>query len=82
MAQGEVTRLLREARGGDHAAVDRIVGLMYDDLRGLARSQLRRQYQAQTLEPTALVHEAFLKLARGSRVEASARSSSVASSPA
>jgi RNA polymerase sigma factor (TIGR02999 family) len=71
---GDVTQLLEEARNGDSAAFDRIVGLMYDDLRALARSQLRRDYHLGTLQPTALVHEAFLKLARGSHVDATDRS--------
>ena len=74
MEAGEITQLLRNARDGDSAAFDRIVGLMYDDLRALARSQLRRDYHARTLQPTALVHEAFLKLARGSHVDATDRS--------
>lgn len=73
-ANGDVTQLLQDARNGDRAAFDRIVGLMYDDLRALARSQLRRDFHAGTLQPTALVHEAFLKLARGSHVDASDRS--------
>jgi len=73
-APGEVTKLLRDAREGDHAALDQVLVLIYDDLRALARSQLRREYQERTLEPTALVHEAYLKMVRGARLQASDRS--------
>ena len=67
---GEVTRLLREVRGGNGTAIDQVMSLMYDDLRALARSQLRREYAARTLEPTTLVHEAYLKMVRGANLEA------------
>ena len=70
---GEVTLLLRELRGGNGAALERVLALIYDDLRALARSQLRREFQDRTLEPTALVHEAYLKLQRSTRVEAADR---------
>jgi RNA polymerase sigma factor (TIGR02999 family) len=62
---GDVTRLLRDVRNGDGAAIERVLSLVYDDLREVARNQLRREYQARTIEPTALVHEAYLKLVRG-----------------
>ena len=62
-AAATVTRLLQLARGGDAGAVDRIVPLLYDDLRGLARRQLRRGFGPLTLRPTELVHEAYAKLA-------------------
>ena len=68
--QGEVTRLLREARDGNRAALDKALSLIYDDLRTLARRQLRREYQERTLEPTALVHEAYLKMVCGISVDA------------
>jgi RNA polymerase sigma factor (TIGR02999 family) len=67
---GEVTRLLREVRSGNGTAIDQVMALMYDDLRALARSQLRREYAARTLEPTTLVHEAYLKMVRGANLEA------------
>jgi RNA polymerase sigma factor (TIGR02999 family) len=70
---GEVTRLLREVRDGNGTAIDKVMALMYDDLRVLARSQLRREYRARTLEPTTLVHEAYLKMVRGANVEATDR---------
>lgn len=71
-ADGDVTRLLAAIRSGDAGAIDRIVPLVYDDLRRLARAQLRREHGPVTLEPTALVHEAYFKLA-GSRLQAADR---------
>lgn len=62
---GEVTRLLTAARAGDMGAVDRLLPLVYDELRRLARRQLAREYAAVTLSATDLVHEAYLKLAGG-----------------
>jgi RNA polymerase sigma factor (TIGR02999 family) len=62
---GDVTRLLRDARGGDRVAMEKALALVYDDLRVLARKKLSREYQERTLEPTALVHEAYLKMSRG-----------------
>jgi RNA polymerase sigma factor (TIGR02999 family) len=70
---GEVTRLLRECRGGDTAARDRVLALMYDDLRSLARHRLRREYVARTIEPTVLVHEAYLKMMGGASADAADR---------
>jgi RNA polymerase sigma factor (TIGR02999 family) len=67
---GEVTRLLRSARGGDPDALERLVPLIYDDLRRLARSQLRGEYVERTLNATALVHECYLKLGPGALVAA------------
>jgi RNA polymerase sigma factor (TIGR02999 family) len=62
MAEGEVTRLLAAFRGGDEAALDRLFPLVYEELRLAARRQLARELPGNTLQPTALVHEAFLKL--------------------
>jgi RNA polymerase sigma factor (TIGR02999 family) len=62
---GEVTRLLRSARSGDPAALDRLVPLLYEDLRRVARLQLGHEYGERTLNPTALVHESYLKLGTG-----------------
>lgn len=60
---GEVTRLIRAARGGDDIAVDRLFPLVYGELRRMARGQLAREHGPQTLNPTDLVHEAYFKLA-------------------
>jgi RNA polymerase sigma factor (TIGR02999 family) len=67
---GEVTRLLQSAAGGDADAVGRLMPLVYDQLRGLADVQLRRELPGHTLTPTALVHEAYLKLTPGSALSA------------
>ncbi|HEX4953827.1 MAG TPA: ECF-type sigma factor [Thermoanaerobaculia bacterium] len=61
-APGEVTRLLRALRDGDPGALERLTPLVYDQLRAVARRQLRRRRPGQTLETTALVHEAYVKL--------------------
>ena len=62
---GEITRLLAAARAGEPDAVDRLLPLVYDELRRLARRQIAHEYGAITLSPTDLVHEAYLKLAGG-----------------
>jgi RNA polymerase sigma factor (TIGR02999 family) len=59
---GEVTVLLDAIRSGDRRAAVDLLPLVYDELRALARSRLARLAPGQTLQPTALVHEAFLKL--------------------
>jgi len=64
---GDVTRLLHDAhardRALDRAELDRLVPLIYDDLRRIARRQLAREHGARSIQPTTLVHEAYLKLA-------------------
>jgi RNA polymerase sigma factor (TIGR02999 family) len=69
----EVTQLLAAARSGDRGALDRIIPLVYEDLRRLAGRELRRELGARTLHATALVHELWLKLAAGSPVNAESR---------
>jgi RNA polymerase sigma-70 factor (ECF subfamily) len=58
----QVTRLLLDLKNGDPAAVDRLVPIVYDELRRLAAHYLRDERAAETLQPTALVHEAYLRL--------------------
>src|SRR5690349_1692341 len=58
-----VTGLLQAWGGGDQRALDALVPLVYTELRQQARRALRREGQGHTLEPTALVHEAWLRLA-------------------
>ncbi|MEO8294386.1 MAG: sigma-70 family RNA polymerase sigma factor [Gemmatimonadota bacterium] len=58
----DVTRLLIELSSGHAGAMDQLIPLVYDELRSLAASQLRRERGEHTLGPTALVHEAFLRL--------------------
>jgi len=62
----EITELLQRVRSGDRDALDAVVPLVYDELKKLASAHLRREGQPAPLETTALVHEAFLRLA-GSR---------------
>ena len=57
-----VTRLLIELSNGDRAAVDLLLPVIYDELRKLAANYLRRERPDHTLQPTALVHEAYLRL--------------------
>jgi len=59
-----VTELLARWSGGDLAARDALVPLVYDELRRIARRSLARQRGDNTLQPTALVHEAYLRLVR------------------
>jgi RNA polymerase sigma-70 factor, ECF subfamily len=59
---GEVTQLLDLARKGDREAGEQVYGLMYGELRQLAARLLFREQPGHTLPPTALVHEAYLKL--------------------
>ena len=61
--QETVTELLVKVRGGDQTAFDELVSIVYDELRSLARIQRRRWRGNETLNTTALVHEAYLKLA-------------------
>ena len=59
---GEVTRLLAELRGGNPEAEAKLIPLVYSHLRRLAAHQMRRERPNHTLQPTALVHEAYLRL--------------------
>lgn len=58
----EVTRMLRLAAEGDSKAAGEVLPLVYKELRGLAESRLKRAAPGQTLQATALVHEAYLRL--------------------
>jgi len=57
-----VTIWLHRLQDGDPEALDRLLPLVYDELRALARSQIRRERPSHTLDATGLVHEAFLRL--------------------
>lgn len=62
----DVTRILSEMKGESReAAMERLLPLIYDELRTLARAQLRHERPDHTLQPTALVHEAYLRLLGG-----------------
>ena len=65
LGEREVTRLLRAAQEGEPSALERLIPLVYEDLRRLARRQLRHEYGERTLNATALVHESYLKLGKG-----------------
>ena len=58
----DVTGLLFDWARGDRRALDRLLPLVYDELRRIAARQLRRERAGHTLQPTALVHEAYVKL--------------------
>jgi RNA polymerase sigma factor (TIGR02999 family) len=59
---GEVTNLLRAWRAGDESARDRLVPVVYGELRRRAAAHLRRERKGHTLRPTDLVHETYLRL--------------------
>jgi len=59
---GEVARLLAAIEAGDRQATEQLLPLVYDELRGLARRRLAAEPPGQTLQATALVHEAYLRL--------------------
>jgi RNA polymerase sigma factor (TIGR02999 family) len=58
----DVTLLLQKIEQGDPAAADQLLPLVYQELRRLAAAKMRRESAQQTLQPTALVHEAWLRL--------------------
>ncbi|HKD07290.1 MAG TPA: ECF-type sigma factor [Bryobacteraceae bacterium] len=61
----ELTLRLKRLHSGDNSALNDLIPLVYDELKKLARSHLRREGRSASLETTSLVHEAFLKLANG-----------------
>jgi RNA polymerase sigma factor (TIGR02999 family) len=58
----DLTQILQRTSSGDAAAADALLRLLYDELRKLAAAKLAREPAGQTLQPTALVHEAWLRL--------------------
>jgi RNA polymerase sigma-70 factor, ECF subfamily len=64
-----VTHLLALASAGDETALDRAFPLIYNELRGVARRQLRRRSEGYTLTSVALVHEAYIRLVDQTRVQ-------------
>lgn len=61
--QSEITRLLDECGSGNGDAFERLIPLVYDDLRRIAHRRLRAERSGHTLDTTAVVHEAYLRLA-------------------
>lgn len=71
---GEVTQLLLRWRGGDESALASLMPLVYDQLRSLARQHLSRERASHTLQRTALVHEAFLRMVDQTQADWKSRS--------
>lgn len=64
-----ITQLLRSWSDGDDGALDRLVPLVYDELRRMARGQMRHEREGHTLQGTGLVHEAFIRMAEQRSVQ-------------
>jgi RNA polymerase sigma factor (TIGR02999 family) len=64
MSDPDVTHLIHELEGGDRSAFDRLLAAIYPVLREMARAQRRGQRAGHTLDATALVHEAYLRMVR------------------
>jgi hypothetical protein len=62
MADSNVTRILADLSAGDRSAAERLLPHVYDELRALVATFFRQRQPNQTLQPTAQVHEAFVKL--------------------
>ena len=69
MHEGDVTQILAAAERGDPDAIGRLLPLVYDELRQLASRKLAREPAGHTLQATALVNEAYLRLVDQNRVE-------------
>ncbi len=67
-AEGDVTQLLAELGAGDDRAADRLLPLVYHELRALAQRNLAHERADHTLQATALVHEAYLRLVDSDRI--------------
>ena len=65
----EITLLLRSLRQGDEGAADKLWRLVYEELRRIARAHMRKEAPGRTLQTTALVHEAWLRMADQTRVD-------------
>lgn len=65
----EVTQILNRIESGDHAAAEQLLPLVYVELRKLAGNRLSNEERGQTLQATALVHEAYLRLVDGDKAQ-------------
>lgn len=65
----DVTRILEQIEGGNGVASERLLPLVYEELRRLATAQMERERPGQTLQATALVHEAYVRLVDVDRVQ-------------
>ncbi len=68
MTDRDATELVSDASGGDEQASDRLMELVYTELRDMAGGLMRRERSDHTLQPTALVHDAFIRLCDQDRV--------------
>src|SRR5438067_8931388 len=66
--EGEVTRLLSEFRQGDQQAAEKLIPIVYRELHRMAVNVMRRERPGHTLQPTAVVHEAYLKMMDGANI--------------
>ncbi len=64
----DITALLSQSAGGDHHAAEKLMPLVYEELRRVAHKYMRRERQDHILQTTALVHEAYLRLVRQPKV--------------
>jgi RNA polymerase sigma-70 factor (ECF subfamily) len=71
---GDVTQLLLELKQGNRQAEERLIPLVYSELRRIAAVYLRRESPDHTFQPTALVHEAYLRLTRIQEIDWQGRS--------
>lgn len=67
--RGQVTLLLDAATGGNVDALNKLMPLVYEELRALAKSRMRREKSHHTLQTTALIHEAYVRLVDQKRVQ-------------
>jgi RNA polymerase sigma factor (TIGR02999 family) len=73
-ARDNVSQVLDDMKNGDQRAADKLLPLVYDEFRALARHYLAQERANHTLQPTALVHEAYMKLVDQTRVDWQGRS--------
>jgi RNA polymerase sigma factor (TIGR02999 family) len=66
---GEVTQLLFELKAGNRSAEERLIPLVYKELRRIASARLRNEARHHSLQPTALVHEAYIRLTRLQQID-------------
>ena len=69
MLMKNVTQILGQIESGDSSAAEQLLPLVYDELRKLAAAKLAHENPGQTLQATALVHEAYVRLAGENRQE-------------
>lgn len=72
--EADITELLSRMAGGDRSASERLIPIVYEELKRLARSYMRRERPDHTLQTTALVHEAYMKLIGQRSIEWQSRS--------